>query len=226
MIKKDEIKRIENGPLPITTGVITFSPEMREQKRNLYSEIKEGFDYLKEQRLTTMSLKVYKVRDNAKLPARAYPNDAGADVFYCPEDENKEITLKPGKTTVLQTGIKVGIPKGYMLEVKNKSGIAAKKQLLVGSCVCDSGYSGEILINLHNVGDKTTTIEPGQKIAQIVLVPVISCQFEEISDEEKLYESNVGEETKEGHGINLKGSNGGQKDPKGRGEGGFGSTGE
>jgi len=69
------------------------------------------------------------------------------------------------------------IPHGYMLEIKNKSGIAHKRQLLVGACVVDSGYEGEVFVNLHNVGTEMQILEPGDKIAQAVVVPVIAARF-------------------------------------------------
>jgi dUTPase len=60
-----------------------------------------------------------------------------------------------------------------MLEVKNRSSVAAKRGLIVGACVIDSGYDGEVFINLHNVGCITQTLEVGTKIAQVVLIPVV-----------------------------------------------------
>jgi dUTPase len=60
-----------------------------------------------------------------------------------------------------------------MLEVKNRSGNAAKRSLLVGACVVDSGYDGEVFVNLHNVGNKVQLVDPGTKIAQVVLIPVV-----------------------------------------------------
>ena len=70
-----------------------------------------------------------------------------------------------------------------MLEIKNKSGIASKRQLLVGACVVDSGYDGEVYVNLHNISAETQTIEPGQKIAQAVLTPIIACGVEEVFED-------------------------------------------
>ena len=61
-----------------------------------------------------------------------------------------------------------------MLEVKNRSSIAAKRSLIVGACVIDSGYAGEVFINLHNIGSETQFIENGVKIAQLVLIPVVA----------------------------------------------------
>ena len=64
-----------------------------------------------------------------------------------------------------------------MMEIKNKSGIAYKRQLLVGACVVDSGYEGEVFVNLHNVGTDTQYLEPGDKVAQAVVVPVVHARF-------------------------------------------------
>ena len=70
-----------------------------------------------------------------------------------------------------------------MLEIKNKSSVAAKKQFLVGACVVDSGYNGEVFVNLHNVGAVTRIIQPGQKIAQAVMIPVVPCEVEEVTED-------------------------------------------
>ena len=126
-----------------------------------------------------MNLRVYKIREAAKLPVRAHAADAGVDLFYCPDREHAlygvNYCVHPSESKVVPTGIKVEIPYGYMLEIKNKSSVAAKKQLLVGACVVDSGYDGEVFVNLHNVGSESRTIQPGQKIAQAVLIPVEPC---------------------------------------------------
>ena len=60
-----------------------------------------------------------------------------------------------------------------MLEVKNRSSVAAKRSLIVGACVVDSGYDGEVFVNLHNIGSETQYIRSGDKIAQLVLIPVV-----------------------------------------------------
>ena len=81
--------------------------------------------------------------------------------------------MSPGQSKLFPTGLKFGVPHGYMLEVKNRSGNAAKRNLLVGACVIDSGYDGEVFVNLHNVGTETQFIQKGMKIAQLVMVPVV-----------------------------------------------------
>ena len=121
-----------------------------------------------------MLLEYYRVRDSATPPKRANPSDAGLDIHFSPEEPCTAMaTIKPGCSMVLPTGLKFGVPHGYMLEVKNRSGVAAKRGLLVGACVIDSGYDGEVFINLHNVGTEEQHILPGTKIAQVVMVPVV-----------------------------------------------------
>ena len=126
-----------------------------------------------------MNLRVYRTRAHAKLPVRAHAADAGIDLFYCPDKVHsmygKDYCVHPSESKVVPTGLKVEVPYGFMLEIKNKSSVAAKKQLLVGACVVDSGYDGEVFVNLHNVGSVACLIEPGQKIAQAVLIPIEPC---------------------------------------------------
>tara|TARA_R110000824_G_scaffold219470_1_gene406408 strand:+ start:552 stop:833 length:282 start_codon:yes stop_codon:yes gene_type:complete len=69
-----------------------------------------------------------------------------------------------------------------MLEVKNRSSMASKRSLVVGACVIDSGYDGEVFINLHNIGHEMQTIKAGTKIAQLVLVPVVPFRAIETSE--------------------------------------------
>jgi len=121
-----------------------------------------------------MELKVFRLRGNAKLPTRAHDGDAGMDLYYCAaKNDHTSISVRPGETALFPTGIKAEVPKGFMLEVKNKSSVAAKKQLLVGACVVDSGYDGEVFVNLHNIGKETQYVRPADKIAQLVLIPVV-----------------------------------------------------
>jgi dUTP pyrophosphatase len=116
-----------------------------------------------------MLVKYTKVHESAKVPRRAYATDAGMDFFYCGEDQ---IRIDLACSAVIPTGIKMEVPSGYMLEIKNKSGVASKRNLIVGACVVDTGYDGEIFVNLHNVGLKSQTIDPGEKVAQGVFVKI------------------------------------------------------
>ena len=135
-----------------------------------------------------MNIKFYRMRANAKLPVRAHRTDAGMDLFYCPNSDrgmetNGEYWMSARSSNLISTGLKTEIPEGYMLEIKNKSGVASKRQLIVGACVVDPGYDGEIYVNLHNIGTGTQKIRAGDKIAQAVLVPIVHCGIEETSED-------------------------------------------
>ena len=142
------------------------------------------------------------LHDNVTLPKRANPSDAGLDIHFSPKD-GSIVRVFPGQSVVLETGLKFGVPHGYMLEVKNRSSVASKRSLLVGACVIDSGYNGEVKINLHNVGEEPQVLNPGDKIAQLVMVPVVHFRASHSGD--SLYDDPIT--------ISA------------RGAGGFGSTG-
>jgi len=127
-----------------------------------------------------MIIEYYRTRNDVRPPERANPSDAGLDLFFNPEPEGimpspklDSVAIKPGECAVLPTGYRFGVPHGYMLEIKNRSGVASKRSLVVGACVVDSGYDGEVFVNLHNIGKETQVIEPQTKIAQAVMVPVV-----------------------------------------------------
>ena len=129
-----------------------------------------------------MILEYYCLPHCEHKPVRANPSDAGLDLCY-----NGDLTaIQPGESKILSTGLKFGIPHGYMLQIMNRSGNAAKKQLMVGACVVDSGYDGEVFVNLHNIGNREQYIESGMKIAQAVLIPVVHARFMETA-EDNLY---------------------------------------
>ena len=119
-----------------------------------------------------MILEYVRMRESAHPPTRSNPSDAGLDVYFNPAND-EEVTIRPGESAVLETGYRFGVPHGYMLEVKNRSGMASKHSLVVGACVIDAGYDGEVLINLHNIGRETQTINVRSKIAQVVMVHVV-----------------------------------------------------
>jgi len=150
-----------------------------------------------------MIIEYYKTRLNVKDPVRANPSDAGLDVHYSPE-KGKRITIMPGDNAVLPTGLKFGVPHNFMLQVMNRSSMAAKKKLVVGAHCVDSGYDGEVFIDLHNIGDKPQTLEMGDKIAQLVLVPVVSFRAQETGDD-VLYQNEI---TISGRGDGALGSTG------------------
>ena len=121
-----------------------------------------------------MLLEYSRIRTDAHPPTRGHPSDAGLDVFYSPTEPQELITISPGQSALVPTGLRFGVPHGYMLEVKNRSSVAAKLNLIVGACVVDSGYDGEVFVNLHNIGQCVRVIQGGDKIAQLVMIPVVS----------------------------------------------------
>ena len=135
-----------------------------------------------------MLVEFYKSHRNAKTPVRANPSDAGLDVFACFDDKDVIKTINPGESVLVNTGLKFGIPHGYMLQVMNRSSVASKRSLIVGAHVVDSGYDGQIFINLHNIGNQTEFISHGEKIAQLVMLPVIHFRAIESLDDD-LYDS-------------------------------------
>ena len=104
-------------------------------------------------------------------PTRANPSDAGLDVFaYLPENP---AVIEAGQNSLISTGLRFGVPHGYMLQVCNRSSMGAKRSLVVGAHIIDSGYDGEVFIDLHNIGSLKQVIYSGDKIAQLVMVPVV-----------------------------------------------------
>lgn len=118
-----------------------------------------------------MIIEYQRLDEYVKIPTRSNPSDAGLDVYAHLEDD---IRIEPGKSVIIPTGLKFGVPHGYMLQVMNRSSVAANRSLVVGAHVIDSGYDGQVFINLHNIGEHRQTVRYGDKIAQIVMVPIVA----------------------------------------------------
>jgi dUTP pyrophosphatase len=170
--------------------------------------------YIRIKRKNNM-IKYSKTR-KVKSPSRGTDLSAGID-FFVPDEWNggSPLSIPPGGRVLIPSGIKVSVPNGHALIAFNKSGVASKTGLVVGACVVDEDYQGEVHINMINTNQPIETtidgayasnsghvmIEPGQKLVQFILVPVNYATPTEV-ELEGLY----AEETQ-------------------RGEGGFGSTG-
>ena len=127
------------------------------------------------------TMKISKIR-NVKSPSRGTEGSAGID-FYVPNDYPTNLcSIQPGDRFFIPSGIKANVPEGYALIAFNKSGVALKKGLMVGACVVDHDYEGEIHIHLVNTSDKIAHIEPGEKLVQFLLVPVDHCSLEEVEE--------------------------------------------
>jgi dUTP pyrophosphatase len=133
-----------------------------------------------------MIIQYHRLGEQVKVPTRSNPSDAGLDVYANLRDP---IAIDPRESAIIPTGLKFGIPHGYMLQVMNRSSIAAKCGLMVGAHVIDSGYDGEVFINLHNVGNDRQLILYGDKIAQLVMVPVVAFRLNHIQGD--LYHESI-----------------------------------
>ena len=155
-------------------------------------------------------LNVELIHEDAKVPTRANINDVGFDI-YTPQEvmikpmieigygyNNDSVIFNNYNSILISTGIKVEFPKGYCLKIVEKSGRSAKDQLIIGACIIDPDYRGEIKVNLFNLGNESIIIEKGEKIAQMIVIPVWTGKINVVKK--------VNEKTD-------------------RGEGGFGSTG-
>ena len=142
------------------------------------------------------SMNIKKLNDKATVPTYGSACAAGADLYAC---EDNGVTIAPGKTVLVHTGIAMAIPEGYVGLVYARSGLASKRGLAPANKVgvIDSDYRGEIMVALHNHGSEPQTVENGERIAQIVFTPYAAAIFT-VTDE---------------------------LDDTARGTGGFGSTG-
>ena len=143
-----------------------------------------------------MNIKYKKLNELAKVPTRGSEYSAGYDLYAATDIE---YNILPHTTQLVKTGLAFKLPDGYFGAIFARSGLASKKGLRPANCVgvVDSDYRGEVMIALHNDSDNIMTIEAGERIAQLVLIPYINMTFEETEE----------------------------LDNTQRGEGGFGSTG-
>ena len=121
-----------------------------------------------------IELLVRRVRDCATIPVRAYAGDAGIDLTAC-----ERHTLQPGERAVVPTGLAVAVPDGYAGFVQPRSGLAADHGITIVNTpgLVDSGYRGEIKVVLLNTDPRSPfVVEPGMRIAQLVVVPVAAVE--------------------------------------------------
>lgn len=147
-----------------------------------------------------MQIKYLKLSENAAIPARATPGSAGYDLCACIESP---ITLRPGEAEMIPLGFATEIPAGYAGFVFSRSGLGGKKSVVVaqGVGIIDSDYRGQWMVPLRNLGSGDYTVVPGERIAQVVFMPVCPGEFWEAGSFEELSGTT-------------------------RGQGGFGSTGK
>lgn len=133
------------------------------------------------------AIRVKQLRPGAKLPAYGTAEAAGADLYACLE---APVTLEPGASAFIPTGIALEVPKGCAGLIYARSGMACKRGLAPANKVgvVDSDYRGEITVVLYNHGANSQTIENGERIAQFIITPVLTPVYElvnKLSDTER-----------------------------------------
>jgi dUTP pyrophosphatase len=125
-----------------------------------------------------IELQVLRLRDDAAVPERAYAGDAGLDLATC-----ERVELAPGERGVVSTGLALAIPAGYAGFVQPRSGLAAREGIAVVNSpgLIDSGYRGEVQVVLLNTDrERTFVAEAGERIAQLVVLPVPELSLREV----------------------------------------------
>jgi dUTP pyrophosphatase len=123
-------------------------------------------------------IKVKKLRENAILPTYGSAEAAGADLYACLE---ADVTIAPGKTAFIPTGLAMELPRGCAGLIYARSGLACKRGLAPANKVgvIDSDYRGEFIVALHNHGLEPQTVANGERIAQLIITPVLTPAYEE-----------------------------------------------
>jgi dUTP pyrophosphatase len=127
-----------------------------------------------------IELPVRRLRDDAVVPAKAYLGDAGLDLAAC-----ERVELRPGERALVGTGLAVAIPEGYAGFVQPRSGLAARHGITIVNTpgLVDSGYRGELKVILLNTDDdRPFVVEPGMRIAQLVVLPVPELSLVEVAE--------------------------------------------
>ena len=127
-----------------------------------------------------IALKIKKLLPEAKMPVYASEHAAGADLYALTDHV---IRIGPNETAVVHTGLAAEIPEGYVGLICARSGLATKKGLAPANKVgvIDSDYRGEIQIGLHNLSAEPYTVQPGERIAQMIIMPYFAPVIEEVT---------------------------------------------
>lgn len=128
-----------------------------------------------------MEIKIKRLNDNAKIPTRGSVCAAGYDLYACIDED---IVIYPHCTVKVNTGISIALPNNTFGAIFARSGLATKQGLRPANCVgvCDSDYRGPYVVALHNDTDFAQIIKSGDRIAQLVILPFISAEFNVVDD--------------------------------------------
>ena len=122
---------------------------------------------------------IKRLSKNIPLPKYKTDGSSGLDIAA---DIKKNIEIKPGKTEIIPTGLAVSIPKNFEIQIRPRSGLAAKNQISILNTpgTIDADYRGELKVILINLGSKSFVVEKGLRIAQIVLCPIVKATIKEV----------------------------------------------
>ena len=128
-----------------------------------------------------MKINIKRFTETAILPERGSAYAAGYDLFA---DVNESVEIQPHETKMIGTGLAMEIPEGYFGGIFARSGLSSKEGLRPANCVgvVDADYRGEVKVALHNDGEVVREIKAGQKIAQLVVVPFLGVEFDEVEN--------------------------------------------
>lgn len=128
-----------------------------------------------------MKIDIKKLKENAIIPTRGSSQAAGYDLYACID---KTIYIAPHTTVKIGTGLSIEIPEGYFGGLFARSGLATKKGLRLANSVgvCDSDYRGEYIIPIHNDTNEMMSIEPNERIAQLIVIPYLPVEFNEVDE--------------------------------------------
>ena len=126
-----------------------------------------------------MEVKIKLLNDKAIIPTRGSEKAAGYDLYAC---TNSQIIIAPHDTVKISTGISMEIPDGYFGGVFARSGLATEQGLRPSNCcgVIDSDYRGDVIVALHNDTNMPQTIQPMERVAQLIIMPYLPVEFEEV----------------------------------------------
>ncbi len=131
--------------------------------------------------MLSANVPIKKLDDKAVIPTYGSAFAAGADLYACMDEA---VTIAPNETHFIKTGLAMEIPAGYAGLIYARSGLASKKGLAPANKVgvIDADYRGEVMVALHNHSNTVATVEPGERIAQLVITPYLTALFEETSE--------------------------------------------
>ncbi len=126
-----------------------------------------------------MTVKIVKLQQNAHVPTYGSADAAGADLYACIDEA---VTIQPSQTVLIPTGLSMEIEQGFAGFIYARSGLATKRGLAPANKVgvIDSDYRGQVMVSLHNHTEQPQTVEPGERVAQMVFAPVYQAQFCEV----------------------------------------------